>query len=545
MRQTLRLIWQSDKKRFVLKLFYTVCNSLLPLVGLVVLKALVDAVGTVVSGSGTMVGVMQETIVPVILLFCLVSLVNRLIGTLGEVNNDVLTQKLVDHINSLIQSQSVRLDMSYYDNPHYHDTFHRAQQEAAFRPVRMMESMVAIFGSMLSIAGVAVMLMTVSWRIIAVMVVAILPTFLVRLVKARRIYNYRRLTTQLARRGNYYGALLTGRAYAKEVRAFGLADHFRKLYVDIRLQLVERLMGISRRLALFDSVTAVVEAAAMGVVILFMVRPVASGAVTLGAFVMAFEAFRRGQGYLASLVSGVSGVYEHKLFINNLFDFLRLEPSIVSPEHPQPFPERVEEVRFNDITFAYPGMSHPVLSHFSLVARRGQITRIEGENGYGKTTMLKLLLRLYDPDAGSVTINGTDIRNFDLADLRRGVSAIFQDYVQFYFTLRENVTFGDISNASDARRVAQAISMADAGKVVDSLSDGPDTLLGRQFEGGEELSMGQWQRVALARQLFSQAQILAFDEPTAWMDSEACHHFEETLAILSADHLVLLIAHKD
>ena len=544
MRQAFRLIWQCDKRGFVLKLLYTVCNSLLPLLNLYVLKLLVDAITTAAESKPVDAMLWGAPLTGYIAAFCGILLLNRWIGVLNTVNNDVLTQRLTDYINNIIQTQSVKLDMAYYDNPDYHDTFHRAQQEAAFRPIRILENTVTVVGSVAALAGIAAMLLAASWQVVAVMLVAVLPSFAVRLYKSRRIYRFRRETTQDLRRTNYYGQLLTNRIFAKEVRAFGLADHFRRLYVDIRARLVQQLLAISRRLALFDAITAIFETAAMALVIIFLIRPAISGAMTIGSFVMLFEAFRRGQGHLSSLVSGVSGLYEHKLFINNLFEFLNLKPSIVSPQKPLPFPTRVDEVSFDDVTFSYPDMKQPVLSHFSLTARRGEVTLIEGENGRGKTTMLKLMLRLYDPQQGAVRINGIDIRRFDVAELRKGISVIFQDYVQFFFTARQNITFGDIDNADDARRLADAIRLANADTVVDHLGKGLDTQLGRQFAGGEELSMGQWQRIALARQLYSQAQVLLFDEPTAWMDAAARSNFKQTLDNLRPDHIILLVQHS-
>lgn len=544
MLKAFKLIWKCDSKRFLLKLVYTLFNSLLPLVNLYVLKVLVDVLSGTVSG-GVEWSEVSETIVSSVLLFCGISLANRMIGVLGVVNDDVLTQELVDYINKLIQEQSVRLDMAYYDNPNYHDTFHRAQQEAAFRPVRIMESLVSLFGSVVSLLGVTAMLVAASWQVIVVMVLAIVPTFCVRLYKSRSIYRFRRETTQESRRGSYYGSLMTNRIYAKEVRTLGLAGFFRKMYVDTRFRLVTQLKRISRRLAVMDGVTAVVEAAAMGVVVLVLVRPVANGALTIGTFVMLFEAFRRGQGYLTSMVSSVSGLYEHKLFINNLFDFLDLRPSIVSPSEPEPFPAKVEEVVFDNITFAYPDMNQPVLSRFSLVARFGEVTLIEGENGFGKTTLLKLLMRLYDPQEGCVRINGTDVRRFDLSELRRNVSVMFQDYVQFYFTARENVEFGDIGGETDSMRMSESLRQSGADNVVSRLAKGLDTQLGRQFEGGEELSMGQWQRIALARELYSRSQVLAFDEPTAWMDASGREAFRKTLEELKPNHVVILVRHSE
>ncbi len=538
-----KLIWQCDHKNLILKLFYTMCTSILPLVSLYVLKLVVDGVTEFAGSGGVGESLLPEKLMYYLLAFCAIFLLNRLIGVLNTVNNDVLTQRLIDYINNLIQTQSVRLDMAYYDNPDYHDTFHRAQQEAAFRPIRILENVVAVFGASISLIGVAAMLAVASWQVIVVMVIAVIPSFFVRLYKSRRIYSFRRETTQSMRRSTYYGSLLSNRSFAKEVRSFGLASFFRERYLSIRRDLVSQLLRISRRLAVYDALTAIFETLALGAVLLFLVRPTVAGALSIGSFVMLFEAFRRGQSYLSNLVGGVSGLYEHKLFINNLFEFLELRPSIVSPENPKPFPERVERVDFDDVTFSYPDMKHPTISHFSLTAKFGTVTRLEGENGFGKTTLLKLLLRLYDPQKGAVRINGIDIRSFDVGELRHNISAIFQDYVQFYFTARENIIFGDIEDPDDAKRLAEAIRLADAESVVNSLGKGLETPLGRQFDNGEELSMGQWQRIALARQLYSAAPILIFDEPTAWMDVSARANFQKTLEMLKDNHLIILISH--
>ena len=547
MKEVFKLIWQCNWKGLLLKLFYTLCSSLLPLIGLYVLKLLVDGVTASVGigvGEAGLQG-LPTSLLYSLLAFCAITLLNRWVSVLNNVNNDVLTQQLTDYINNLIQNQSIRLDLAYYDNPRFYDVFHRAQQEAAFRPIRILENFVSLTGAIVSLVGVAVMMLFASWQVITVMVIAVLPTFVVRLYKSRRIYRFRRETTQKQRRAAYYGQLLTDRIYAKEVRAFGLADYFRHQYVSIRTELVRQLLRISRRLALCDSVTSVIEVLAMAVAMLCMIRPVISGAMTIGTFVMLFEAFRRGQGSLSSMVNGVSGLYEHKLFISNLFEFLSLKPDIVSPDNPLPFPERVEEVCFEDVTFVYPDMRQPVLSHYTLLARRGEITTVTGENGFGKTTLLKLLLRLYDPQGGTVRINGIDIRSFDVAQLRHNVSVIFQDYVQFHFSLRDNVVFGDINNADDARRLINAIEMADAESIVSKLDNGLDSQLGRQFDQGEELSMGQWQRVALARQLYSQAPIFFFDEPMAWMDASARSRFRQTVEKLSRDHIVIMVRHSE
>lgn len=537
--KALMMVRRCDSKAFALKVLYVVLGSVLPLLNLVVLKLLIDTVTAVVAQQGA---VEAAPLVMYIGAFCAIFLLNRLISILNGVNGDVLSQKLIDYISDNLQRQSVSLDMAYYDNPDFHDTFHRAQQEANYRPIQIVNHFMSLIGALVSIVGVSVMLATGSWWIIIVMLVAVVPSMLVRLVKARTIYEFRRNNTQDYRRTSYYSAILTHRDFAKEVRSFGLAGYFRSRFVSMRKKLVRQLLRISRRIAWMDTLCAVVETGALALVVLLLLNKSISGAITIGSFVMLFEAFRRGQGYLNSFVGAVSGLYDSRMFIGNLFEFLELKPNIVSALDARDFPEEVDSVTFEDVTFRYPDMHRDVLSHCFWTAQRGEINLIEGENGFGKTTMLKLLLRLYDTQQGAVKINGVDVRDIDLHQLRKGVGVIFQDYVRFYCSVNENIAFGDIDNYSE-ERIQQVGEMAGVDSIVENLPNGYNTPLGRMFDNGEELSMGQWQRIALARQLYSNAPVLVFDEPTAWMDIPSREKFYRILENLKREKVVILIKH--
>lgn len=534
----LNMIRLCNPKSFWRRILYIVVQSVLPLINLYVLKLIVDGVTT--GGDIYLWGIRCDNFYYLIGIFCGIFLLNRVVSILNGVNNDILSQRLVDYLSDRMQRQSSELDMAYFDNPAYHDTYHRAQQEASFRPLQVLNGFMGLISAVISIAGVIVMLATTSWQIIVVMVVAVVPTFIVRIIKSRQVYAFRRNNTQNYRRTSYYSALLGGRDFAKEMRTFGLAPYFRKLFVDIRSRLVDNLLHISRRLALYDTICAIIETAALFFVTFFLISSTSQGAITIGSFVMLFEAFRRGQSYLTNLVTSISGLYDNRLFIGNLFEFLDLKPNIHNCDNPVPFPEKVESVEFRDITFRYPDMEHDVLSHYNLSAHAGEITLIEGENGFGKTTLLKLLLRLYDTNEGAVLINGIDVRQYDVGQLRRGIGAIFQDYVRFYCTAEENIAFGDIDNF-DADRVRRAAEDAGADTIIDRLPQGYKTPLGRMFDQGAELSMGQWQRIAFARQLYSNAPVLVFDEPTAWMDIPSRNKFYETLDKLKADNKVIIL----
>lgn len=534
--QALMMVRRCDPASFRRRLLYVVLSSLLPLANLYILKLLVDSVTDAVRG------VLPATVcLPYLLAMVGVFLLNRAVAALNGINNDVLAQRLIDYMSDLVQRQAARLDMAYYDTPAYHDTLHRAQQEAGSRPIRILDNSMAVIGSLISIVGVVALLVTASWWVVVVMIVAVLPSFAVRLYKARSIYAFRRANTQLYRRTAYYGSLLTSREAAKEMRAYRLAPLFRRLFVEVRGHLVSRLLRISRRLGAADILCAVVEAAAMLLVVWLLVRQAVAAAITLGSFVMLFEAFRRGQGYLSALVAGIAGLYDNRLFISNLFEFLALEPTVLSPEKPEPMPERIETIEFRDVTFRYPDMDRDVLQHFNLTARVGEVTRIEGRNGYGKSTLVKLLLRFYDPQQGAVLINGTDLRRFDLEELRRHMGVLFQDFLRFNCTAADNIAFGDIDHPEASTDAAARMAGADG--VVDRLPQGYATPLGRMFDGGAELSMGQWQRVATARALQGDAPILLLDEPLAWLDNDSRRHLLDTLDTICRNKIVIMITH--
>lgn len=535
--QALMMVRRCDVASFWRRVVYVMLQSLIPVAGLYVLKLLVDSITQAVGGGGA------ERVLPYLLALVALFLAGRVVSALSGVNNDVLSQRLIDYMSDLMQRQAARLDLSYYDTPEYHDTLHRAQQEVSTRPVAVLNNFMALLSAVVTLLGIAALLVTASWWVLVIMVVAMVPTLAVRLYKARSIYQFRRGNTQLYRRTSYYGQLLTSRQTAAEMRAFGLAGWFRRLFVESRRLLVGRLLSISRRLGAADICCAVIEAAAMLVVIWLLIRQTLAAAITLGAFVMLLEAFRRGQSQLSTLASSIAGLYDNRLFVGNVFEFLGLEPVVLNPEEPLPMPGRVESVEFKEVTFRYPQGNRDVLSHFNFRAEMGEIALIEGRNGFGKSTMVKLLLRLYDPCEGAVLMNGIDIRRFNLDELRSRVGVLFQDFVRYNCTAAENIAFG-CRDKQPADGCRQAAELAGAAEVVEQLPQGENTMLGRLFDGGCELSMGQWQRVALARAFQSDAPLVILDEPYAWLDTNARRHLTESLEELKKDKVVIVISHS-
>ncbi len=267
------------------------------------------------------------------------------------------------------------------------------------------------------------------------------------------------------------------------------------------------------------------------------------GRITLGDLVMYFQAFQRGQEYLRQLLRGSAGLYEDSLFLNNLYDFLDLKKRVIEPARPVAVPRPLKRgIVFEQVSFGYG--ARPVLQEVDLVIPAGATVALVGENGSGKTTLIKLLARLYDPDAGRITFDGIDARQFGTAELRRELSVIFQDYVRYNLTARENLGFGDVAAQADTERLAKAARAAGAADLIARLPQGMDSVLGNQFDAGQELSVGEWQKIALARALLRDAQVIVLDEPTSAMDASAEYEMYKRFHEVAAGRTAILVSHR-
>ena len=542
LRKVLGLIVRSDRRLLLLHVLMMLCTSLLPLALLYAVKYLVDAVEQLVrlphGGLSTGVWICVAA-------FCLIYLLNRLCSIFDGYISGLLGEKTVNNIQRMIQKQSAEVDMSYYDTPSYYDAMYMAQQESAHRPLVLLDQMTSLVSELITLVGVICILCAFSLWTVPVMLLAGLPAILVHMRRVRVLYAWRKSRIKDNREANYHAALLTNRNFAKEVRSYGIAGFVQARFWEIRKRLYRQRRAISRKTSILAALTACWDVVALLLILYLLFRNTLAGLLTVGGFVMYFQAFRKGGSAMQSLVKAVSGIYENHLFLSNLFQFLELEHRIQSPEHPVPFPSEIRDgIRFNNVSFSYPGAETNVLDKADYFFEPHRINRISGANGMGKTTLVKLLCRLYDAKEGSITIDGTDIRQFDVKELRDNIAVIFQDFVGYAFTAEENVKMGRRS-ADDLNCFADAVSASGADEVIAKLTHGEKTLLGKLFEGGEELSMGQWQRIALARALYKKAPILVLDEPNSWMDAEGRANFRKHLPELCRDRLVILISHED
>jgi len=378
-----------------------------------------------------------------------------------------------------------------------------------------------------------------------VLLLSTCPALAVVLRFNRRYHRWWERTTTDRRWAQYYDTVLTLDRPAAELRLFGLGASFRTAYEAVRRQLRHEHVQLLKAQYLAHLGAAVAALLIALAPMAWMVWRAVQGLVTLGDLALFYQAFQRGQGLMRSLLGSAGAVYSNSLFLGNLFQFLGLESYVAEPVQPQPAPTRLQQgIEFQHVTFRYPESERVALDDFDLTIEAGRIVAIVGANGAGKSTLLKLLCRLYDPQKGYITLDGHDIRDFKLADLRRLMTVLFQFPAAYHATAAQNIALGDVARDPSSEAIEAAAGKAGADEVMARLPQGYETLLGKWFVDGTELSGGEWQRIGAARALVRQAEILILDEPTSLMDAWAEAAWVERLRTWAEGHTVLIITHR-
>lgn len=542
-KQTLVFVWRSGPKWSVIKSGLLVIQSILPLLSLYLMKLVVDSVAAGLSNADK-TSAFNEVLL-YIALFGILGLLIAICNIVEQFVNETQQQLVVNYISDLIHSKSNEIDLEYYDNSKYHDTFHRAQQEASYRPLQILNSLSGSLQSGLSLTVISGLLVSLHWIIVVLLFVTVIPGVIVKLKYIEKLYDWERNRTSTARKAIYFSNLQTFRIYAKEMRIFNLGNLFKQRFKQLVKQLFIEKYRITIHRSRIELLARTFEILAVIGTYAFVAHRTVSGAITLGSLVMYFQAFQKGQNLMQSMLKGLTNLYNNKLFLNNLFEFLEIKRKIVDPPQPQPIPHLIQEaVVFKDVNFQYPSGTRRILNNISLTIKPGETIAIVGENGAGKTTLIKLLCRLYDCTGGNIFFDGTDITNFTAAALREKISVIFQDYVKYDLDARENIRLGNIKIPTDDELIIKAAGQSGADKVINGLPGGYENILGKYFEDGEELSAGQWQKIALARVFYSDAQIIVLDEPTNSIDPLAEYEFFQRLKHLSGDKIIILISHR-
>ncbi len=539
----LRLVWKSCPGLTIANFAILLVQGILPLFSLYLMKLIIDSVTSGITNSDNSSAISQISLY--IALAGLIALTEAGVQALGRYVNEAQSLVVTDRMHDVIHAKSVAVDLEYYENPKYFDTLHRAQHEAPFRPTKIVNSLAILGRNLIALLAMTGLLLSFHWGLACLLFIATLPGLYVKIRYADTMYKWQRRHTKTERKAWYFNWLLTHEMHAKEIRLFNLGALFIKRYKKLRTTLrLEKLAITSKKSSsefFAQTFTILAVFSSYGFIALQTVQ----GAITIGALVMFFQAFQRGQNYLKELLNSLAGLYEDNLFLTNLTEFLDLQPKVVEPKKSKPIPDfQKATITFDQVQFKYPTSQRNVLQDISLTIQPGEHIALVGENGSGKTTLVKLLCRLYDPDQGRILLNNTDFTDLSTTDLRKNISVIFQDYVKYNLSASENIWLGNINVEKKQDKIVKAAQQSGAHEVITGLHDGYETILGKMFEKGEEISIGEWQKVALARAFLRKAPLLILDEPTSSLDAKMEYEVFRQFHKLTQGQTAILISHR-
>lgn len=549
-KRVLGFVWSSSRGWAIVNAALLLVQGVLPIVSIYLLKLLVDSVATAVD-----VGAHESVaynVYTVLAAFAVVMLLTGLSRTVGNLVNKEESRRIVDYMHDVIHKKAVDVDLEYYENPNYQDSLHRAQEEAAFRPGIIVRALTTILQNTISLAGVAWLLLVFKWQVLFLLICAVVPEMIVRFVFSSREYLNERNYTKKERRAAYYHWMLVGRDLAKETRLFRLGDTFIKRFRALRTELRKIRFSLDKKSTMYSFLAHMFSTLLVFTAYFWIARDALLGLVTIGSFVMFYQAFQKGQMFLQSLLEGIASLYENNLFLTNLYEFLDYSNSIKVVPGNFALDSQTETTNsancrlvVDNVFFTYPSSSSKqVLKGVKMVVEPGEVAALVGLNGSGKTTLVKLVSRLYDVTHGSIYIDDTNIQAIRPYELRKKIGVIFQDYVHFNLSARDNIWFGDIDKPYDSSFIPKASVQAGADEMIKNLPQGYDTVLGRMFERGEELSEGQWQKIALARAFFRDTQMVILDEPTSSMDPKSEYELFNSIRSILNGRTALLISHR-
>ena len=541
--RALRLVWQTAPRWTLVNVALVFWQGALPLAALYLMKRIVDAVTVSIAAPDKTIAFQHVAVW--ILLAGGVAILTALTRSLGEYASEAQSLQVTDAVADILHAQSIAVDLAYYEDPGYYDTLHRAQREAPYRPTRIVNGLIQIAQNGISLLGIAGLLFSFNWLLALVLFGAALPGALARLLHSRRLYGFEQAQTEGERRAWYYHTVLTDSTHAKELRLFNLGALFQTRYRDLRQQIRAGRLALSRRRALTDLAAQALATVALFGSLAWIALQTIRGAVTLGDLVIYYLGFQSGLNFLQAALRGLAGLYEDNLFLTNLYQFLDLAPKITAPPQPSAVPQPMPAgIAFHNVGFTYPSRTEEALHEIDLTLAPGEVIALVGENGSGKTTLIKLLCRLYDPTRGAITVDGVDLRGLDPVQWRREISVAFQDYAHYALTAWENIWLGDVAAPPDPARLTEAGRRSGADAAIRRLPHAYDTMLGHWFQEGQELSVGEWQKIALARAFWRDAAVLILDEPTSSLDPLAeAALFREFRGLLDG-RSAILISHR-
>ena len=552
-----RMVWKTGPWILIWLLMSAILSGVLPIVGSLLSRSILNELQNVISAqvaaelSGVSLALTfwGSMVMFLLIFYFLYRILNQVVNRVSHAVTRIAGEKVVRYVRIQIMTKAKELDLASFDLPEFYEKLENANREAGNRPLSVLSSTFDVISNCISLVSYIVILVTAPdmWWTAPLMILISIPTAVVNFSYKHKTFLYMRKRSKDRRQMTYYSGLMVNKDMVKEIRMFDLGDQFIERYDSV----FTRYYAGMRRLILRESAWQIgltlLSSIVNCVFFALIAVKVFSGDIQIGDYSLYTGALTSIASTVSSLINVSASVYEGTLFIDNLISFMKEKPTIV-PMKDTPVPVehgKPHTIEFVDVSFAYPGSDRLVLEHINLKFRAGETVVLVGLNGAGKTTFIKLLTRLYDPTEGKILLDGKDLREYDPKDLYRLFGIIFQDFGKYAVSVSDNVAFGNIHGETDREKIRRAATEANADDFISRLPEGYDTPLMRIFEpDGIELSIGQWQKLSIARAFYSESDILILDEPTASLDPMAEQEIFNQFDSLRKDKTTIFVSHR-
>jgi ATP-binding cassette subfamily B protein len=535
----LRILWESGRAVVSWGLALRVIVATLPFGIAKVAQYIITDIASVLRGNALAHNFWDLVIAEVALNVGL-GLITRAI----DYSDSLLANRYTQHVSVRVMEQAARLDLTTYEDPVFYDRLERARVQATDR-LAMIQQLGRLVTQVITTLTFSAALAWASPWLVLLLALGVLPSFLGETHYAFLGYAKNFRQTPAKRQMDYLRQVAGSREGAKEVKLFGLNKFFTSRFQTLANQIYIEDVTLSRSKLIVGGLLGIIGTLGYYGAYVYVIWRTLHGVYDIGQFTFLTTAIQQASSNLQQVFSTASGIADQALFLTDLIAFFEMEPTVNSNPNGLPAPKTIQSgFEFRNVSFTYPGTNRTVLKNFNLKLSTGERIALIGENGQGKTTVVKLITRLYDPTEGQILLDGIDLREYSLEDLHRHIGVIFQDFMRFEMTARENIAVGRIDQPHQQSDIEAAAHKSLADTVVAKLAGGYDQILGRRFEGGVELSGGEWQKMALARAYLRDAQLLILDEPTAALDAKSELEVFERFAELTEGKMALLISHR-
>ncbi len=536
----LKLVWQSSPALTGTALACRVLIALVPVGALWVGKMIIDTVVGTLKNGGAFPQQIWLLLGAEFALTGIASILNRA----SDYANARIADQFTREVSLRIMRHAAKLDLASFEDPVFYDKLERARVQATDR-VGLLSALGQLMQQVITLISLAVGVIIFSPVIFLLLLVTVVPAFLGESHFAFLGYTLAYSLTPLRRELDYLRVLGTSKESAKEVKVFGLGEYLRQRFDSIQGELITRNRRLQKKRLWVGALLALVSSAGYYGAYAYLVFRTLSGHLSVGDLTFLAGALMGCSSQLQQIFSTFTGIADQALFLTDLLTFFAVKPKIRSKPNALPAPRPIREgFEFRKVCFEYPGTKRIILNNVNFRLNQGERIALVGANGQGKTTFVKLMARLYEPTSGRILLDGVDLRDYKLEDLQREIGVIFQDFMRYDMTARENIGVGRIDQLKNEPQLRAAAEKSKAIELIDRFPDGLEQMLGRRFEGGLDLSGGEWQKFALARAYMRDAQVLILDEPTAALDAMAEYEVFRRFAELTSDRMAVMISHR-